>query len=210
MLYIDDDQHHQYVYDAFGRLRYVKNQSSTLIASYRYNGVGHRIVWHYDVDADGTLESTSDDPKFHFVYDERWRPLETYRDDHSSIDSDPKERFDYHNAGLAGGGSSSYIDRVILRDRDHNSGGGGWASAADGTLEERVYLLQNWRADVVGVILPNGGPQMYYRYDAYGTSFAIEAENFGLDCFRHGDRVLGAVAGERQPRFAANVDLLTH
>jgi len=82
-------------------------------------------------------------------------------------------------------GSSLYIDRVILRDRDHNSGGGGWASAADGTLDERANsksgLLQNWRADVVGVILPNGGPQMYYRYDAYGQPIAIHAGDIDGD-----------------------------
>ncbi len=174
----DDGQHHEYVYDAFGRLRKVKNQSSVQTTEYRYNGLGHRITWHYDVDADGTLESTSDDPVYHFVHDERWRPLETYRDTHSSIDSDPKERFDYHAAGLGGSGSSSYIDRVILRDRDHNSG---WASAADGTLEERLYLLQNWRADVIAIILPNGGPQMYYRYDAYGVPFAINAGDVNGD-----------------------------
>jgi len=71
---------------------------------------------------------------------------------------------------------------VILRDRDHNSG---WASAADGTLEERANskddLLQNWRADVVAIILPNGGPQMYYRYDAYGSPFAIDGGDIDGD-----------------------------
>ncbi len=85
-------------------------------------------------------------------------------------------------AGLAGNGSSSYIDRVILRDRDHNSG---WSSAADGTLEERANskdgLLQNWRADVIGVILPNGGPQMYYRYDVYGEPIALHAGDIDGD-----------------------------
>lgn len=70
----DDAQHHEYVYDAFGRLRKVKNQSSVVVAEYRYNGLGQRITWHYDVDADGTLESTSHDPRYHFVYDDRWRP----------------------------------------------------------------------------------------------------------------------------------------
>jgi len=117
------------------------------VAEYRYTGVSHRIVWHYDADL--------------------------------------KERFDYHSAGggagLAGSGGSSYIDRVILRDRDHNSV---WSSAADGTLEERVYLLQNWRADVRGVILPKdggGGPQMYYRYDAFGEPIALHAGDIDDD-----------------------------
>jgi len=84
----------------------------------------------------------------------------------------------YYHTSIAGSGGSSYIDRVILRDRDHNSG---WSSAADGTLEERVYLLQNWRADVVAIILPNGGPQMYYRYDAYGQPIALHAGDIDGD-----------------------------
>lgn len=73
----DDDQYHKYVYDAFGRLRRVLNQSSDLVAEYRYNGLGHPISWHYDVNADSDVDS--DDPVFHFVHDERWRPLATER-----------------------------------------------------------------------------------------------------------------------------------
>lgn len=50
--------------------------------------------------------------------DERWRMVATYR----NSDSSPKERFVYHAAGFAGSGSSSYIDAVVLRDADRNSG----------------------------------------------------------------------------------------
>ncbi len=49
-------------------------------------------------------------------------------------DADPKEVFVPHGAGLGGYAGSSYIDGVILRDRDANSG---WTSAADSTREER-------------------------------------------------------------------------
>ncbi|MCL4742522.1 MAG: hypothetical protein KJZ54_10010 [Phycisphaerales bacterium] len=52
-----------------------------------------------------------------------------------TFDADPKERLVYHNAGLAGGGGSSYIDAVILRDRDANTA---WEDEADGTLDEGV------------------------------------------------------------------------
>ena len=116
----DDNENYKYVYDVWGRLMEVKNQSDTLIAEYDYNGLGYRVHWHYDVDADGTLDSTSDDPDYYFVYDTRWRIVATYRE----TDSSPKEQFVYHNAGLGGSGSASYIDEVILRDRDDSNG---WA-----------------------------------------------------------------------------------
>ena len=58
-------------------------------------------------------------------------------------------QFVYHNAGTDGRGGSSYINSVILRDKDDNAG---WASSADGTLEERYYYCQNWRGDVVEIM----------------------------------------------------------
>ncbi len=56
----------------------------------------------------------------------------------------------YHTAGLAGYGSSSYIDAVILRDDEFD--GGEWPEEADATLDRRVYYCQNWRADVVAIL----------------------------------------------------------
>ncbi len=135
---IDDGEDYEYVYDPFGRLRFVnRTDNQALVAEYRYNGLGFRVGWHYDVDADGTVENTSDDPWFYFAYDEGWRMVATYR----STDSSPKEQFVHHVAGLGGFGGSSYIDGVILRERDANTA---WASAADGTLEERLYYCQNF------------------------------------------------------------------
>ena len=80
-------------------------------------------------------------------------------------DANPKESFIYHNAGIAGMGGSSYIDSVILRDRDANTA---WTAASDGTLEERRYLVQNWRADVTTMLNTSGEPIEWYRYSAYG------------------------------------------
>ncbi len=79
-------------------LRKINTQASALVAEYRYNGLGFRTAWHYDVDEDGTVENTSDDPWFYFCYDERWRMVATYR----SSDSTPKEQFAYHAAGYGG------------------------------------------------------------------------------------------------------------
>jgi hypothetical protein len=80
---IDDGEHYEYVYDVFGRLRKVLNRDTeALVAEYTYNGLNHRVGWHYDVtdqggEPDGIVNS--DDPWYHFVYDERWRIAAVYR-----------------------------------------------------------------------------------------------------------------------------------
>lgn len=181
----DDDKDYEFIYDAFGRLVEVQNQSQQTVAEYTYNGLGYRTGWHYDVDGDGTVEAntsgTPDDPWFQFVYDARWRITATYRASHHSswtIDSDPKEQFVYHNAGVAGAGGSSYIDAVILRDRDANTA---WESQADGTLEERTYYCQNWRADVVALMTDSGELVNQVRYDPYGVPFGIALADMEAD-----------------------------
>jgi RHS repeat-associated protein len=57
-----------------------------------------------------------------------------------------------------------YIDSVILRDRDADNTGG-WAGSPDGTLEERTYYVQNWRADVVALLTDAGQLIQQIRYD---------------------------------------------
>ena len=164
----DDGEFYKYEYDAFGRLRKITNQdfSPKLVAEYTYNGLGHRIGWHYDVDADGTVENTSDDPWFYFAYDENWRIVATYRDD----DTSPKEQFVSHNAGLGGYGGSSAIDGIILRDKDADTA---WSAASDGTLEERVYYCQNWRGDVSVVIEDDAEMVEWVKYSSYGIPFGL-------------------------------------
>jgi RHS repeat-associated protein len=91
---------------------------------------------------------------------------------HRDQDANPKEAFIYHAAGLAGAGGSSYIHSVILRDRDNTSCGTGcdpWTQSSDGTLEERRYHVQNWRADVTTILKSSGEPVEWLRYTAYGT-----------------------------------------
>ncbi len=79
-----------------------------------------------------------------------------------------KESFLYHAAGLGGNGGSSYIDDVILRDKDANTA---WASAADTALEERLYYCQNFRHDVVQTLTSAGKRAEKIRYTAYGIPF---------------------------------------
>jgi RHS repeat-associated protein len=86
--------------------------------------------------------------------------------------STPQESFVYHAAGNAGRGSSSYIDSVVMRDRDTNT---------DGTLEERRYYVQNWRADVVAITKSNGDPLQYVVYSPYGEPVTHAVADVDLD-----------------------------
>ncbi len=72
-------------------------------------------------------------------------------------------------------GGSSYIDAVVLRDRDTQATPGG------GSLDERRYYVQNWRSDVVALppeLEPDGDPSMKPRAEMvrstpYGTPIRI-------------------------------------
>ena len=174
---IDDGEDYEHVWDVFGRLRavYVRNTSpakTDLVSEYRYNGLGYLVSRHQDTDTDGDVDGS--DVTFETVFDERWRAVATYR----AGDSDPKELFLHHAAGASGFGGSSYIDHVVLRDRDDTNG---WAGAADGTLEERIYYCQNWRADVVALIDSAGGMLEWVKYSAYGVPFGMPAKDADSD-----------------------------
>jgi len=180
----DDGKDYDYEYDVWGRLRKVKNQSSVLVAEYFYDGLGQRTGWHADWDADGAVETSNDDPWYMFVYDDRWRVAGTYRVASSAtatsgtVDTYPKEQFIYHNAGTDGRGSSSYIDSVMLRDRDYSTA---WTAAADSTVEERLWYGQNWRADVALMMNSNGRPLEKVKYSAYGVAMQMTHLDFNSD-----------------------------
>jgi RHS repeat-associated protein len=59
---------------------------------------------------------------------------------------------------------------VVLRDKDANTS---WTSASDGTLEERIFYCQNWRADVVALVDSNGQMLEWVKYSAYGVPFGL-------------------------------------
>lgn len=170
---------YNYKYDVFGRLVEVRDFESTAIARYRYNGLGHRIMWQHDADFNGIL---IDDERYYFMYDERWRSIAAFRNQ----DTHPKEAFVYHAAGFGGYGDASYIDSVILRDRDNDDAtttdpSNGWRAAADATLDERVFYCQNWRADVVALAKADGTPMEYIRYSSYGEPFSTPAADLNVD-----------------------------
>ncbi len=169
----DDGKDYDYVYDAFGRLREVKDRSSgNIVSEYEYNGLGWRIRAINDSDADGSL---ADETAEHFAYDEAWRLIAIF--DGSAAVDEPREQVVYHRAGLDGKGRSEYLDRVILRERDTTG-------ASPDTLDERVYYLNNWRSDVIGVLSSAGEQLESVRYSAYGVPFLLAAgdvkETFGV------------------------------
>lgn len=185
----NDGRHYEYVYDAFGRMVEVKNRSShASLAVYRYDGLGQRIGWHYDCAGssgmpDGVLNDS--DPWYWFIYDDRWRSVATFRVPCSgsgdkfrsgTADASPKERFVYHAAGRDGRGSSSYIDSLLLSDRDLDTGSsaadGGWLSAGSGTLADQIYFYTNWRNDTIEVSTSTGVRAAQFRYSAYGQRVA--------------------------------------
>ena len=68
-----------------------------------------------------------------------------------------------------------YVDDLVLRDRDTN---------ADGTLDERLYAIQDANWNVTTVVAANGDVQERYSYTAYGKC-EIRMPDFSLD----GDQV---------------------
>jgi len=169
----DDGEDYEYEWDAFGRLRKVKNTAgSALIAEYRYNGLGYRIAVHEDTDTDADVDSN--DKWYYDAFDERWRQVARFRES----DTSPKEEFVPHAAGNCGFGASSYIDIVVCRDKDANTA---WTSASDGTLEERAYYCQNWRADVSAIVSAAGGMLEWAKYSAYGVPFGLPGGDTNSD-----------------------------
>ncbi len=169
----DDGESYKYEWDAFYRLRKVKNRSNNaLVAEYKYNGLGYRISIHEDTNSDGDVDGS--DKWYHHAFDERWRWVATYRES----DTSPKEEYLHHAAGLDGRGAGSYIDLVIYRDRDINSG---WTSAADGVMEERLYYCQNWRADVSAIVTDTGQMKEWVKYSAYGMPFGLPGGDTNSD-----------------------------
>jgi RHS repeat-associated protein len=77
-------------------------------------------------------------------------------------------------------GGSSYLDSLVLTQRDLNTT---WGSAADSDAEAWHYPLTNWRNDTVRVEGDVGGILAGYRYSAYGSRSNTLAADFNQDGF---------------------------
>ncbi len=144
-----------------------------VVSNYRYNGLGFRIGWQYHQTANaGGPGIVAADPWYWLVYNDKWQQIAAYRVPGGSgnswanaAETQPKEVITHHMAGVNGAGGSSYIDSVVMRERDNTAWGDAVSSWA---LTGRQYLLQNWRADVVLSIDTAGTITDRIRYTAYG------------------------------------------
>ncbi|MBN8643748.1 MAG: hypothetical protein J0L61_00720, partial [Planctomycetes bacterium] len=169
----NDGQTYKFEYDAFGRLRKIRDQSNNLVEEFRYNGLNHRIAWLYDADND----VDGSDPWFYFVYDRSWRMVASYR----GSDAEAKELFVNHQAGLNGTQTSLPLDAFVLRDRNT---AGYWADSVSSFSGERTYHCQNYfggRGDVVAILTSTGKQMEQVRYSAYGVPFGIPAGDTNAD-----------------------------
>ena len=169
----NDGQTYKFEYDAFGRLRKIRDQSNNLVEEFRYNGLNHRIAWLYDADND----VDGSDPWFYFVYDRSWRMVASYR----GSDAEAKELFVNHQAGLNGTQTSLPLDAFVLRDRNT---AGYWADSVSSFSGERTYHCQNYfggRGDVVAILTSAGKQMEQVRYSAYGVPFGIPAGDTNAD-----------------------------
>ena len=156
---VDDGESYKYVYDPMGRLREVLARSDdSLVAEYKYNGLRYRVSEHLDTDDDGDVDGSDD--WWHYAFDTRWRVISKY----VGSASDPEEEFVHQRAGRDGRGGSSYIDELALRDRD---------TTGNGTLDERIYYCQNWRADVSALVDDAGAIVEWVKYSAYGVPVGL-------------------------------------
>ncbi len=127
-------------YDAWNRLVKIVDGSDT-VSEYEYDGAKRRVVQKSFVS--GSLDETR-----HLYYTEpsQWQVVEERVD--SSTDAD--RQFVW---------GKRYIDDLILRDRDTTS---------NGTLDERLYALQDANWNLTSVVNTSGTVQQRFNYDAYG------------------------------------------
>ncbi len=113
-----DEQGRSLIYDAWNHLIQANGTDSSIIVSYSYDGIGHRLT-----------ETASQSNTRHLYYSASWQVIE--------------ERIE--NSGLKQSAryvwSPVYVNALVLRDYDFNLTGG-----SDFDIKERTYALQdaNW------------------------------------------------------------------
>ena len=140
-------------FDAWNRLVKVVDGSDT-VAEYQYDGAKRRVLVRRYVS--GSLDETR---HAYFTEPASWQLIEE-RVDNST---DPKLQFVW---------GRRYIDDCVLRDRDTTS---------NGTLDERLYALQDGSWNVTSIVSASGAVQERFAYSPYGApmflsvSFAVQA-----------------------------------
>jgi RHS repeat-associated protein len=129
----------QYVYDAWNQLVAVKNSGGSTIASFAYDGTGRRIV----VD-EGSVEK-------HLYYSDQWQVLE------ERVGGNATAQYIW---------SPTYIDALILRDRDTD---------ANGSLDERLWPLYDANWNVTALVNNSGNVVERFEYDPFGAASFLNA-----------------------------------
>jgi len=134
-------------YDAWNRLVKIE-EGSDKVAEYEYDGTKRRSVKK-------TYESGSLDETHHFYYTEpaKWQVVEERADS----SSDPDRQFVW---------GQRYVDDVILRGRD---------TTGNGTLDERLYGMQDANWNLTSVVDTGGAVEERYAYTPYGSCVVLSA-----------------------------------
>jgi len=140
-------------YDAWNRLATTSDfliSTGPRVMTYRYDGVNRRVSARTQWIEAGTSVTR------HSYYNSGWQLLEERVDSSTNAD----RQFVW---GLR------YIDDLILRDRDTD---------ANGSLNERLYALQDANWNVISITNTSGEKEARFRYDAYGRPSYFNGTNF--------------------------------
>jgi len=140
-------------YDAWNRLVEIADGANT-VSEFAYDAAKRRIVQKSFVS--GTLNETR-----HLYYTEpsRWQVVE----ERVGTSTSANRQFVW---GLR------YIDDLVLRDRD---------TEGNGTLDERLYSLQDANWNVTGLINTSGTVQQRFLYTAYGLPVFLSSSFVGCN-----------------------------
>ncbi len=139
-------------YDAWNRLvKLVDDTTTHTIASYQYDGAKRRVV--EQTYTAGSLEELEETRHCYFTDPSKWQVIEERLDS----STDPEQQ---HIWGLR------YIDDILLRDRD---------TTGNGTLNERLYGLQDANWNVTALVNDSGVAQERFAYSAYGQPVFLDA-----------------------------------
>ena len=136
-------------YDAWNRLVKLEAGENTL-AEYVYDGAKRRVV--KKTYSDGSLDGIR---HFYYTDPKKWQVIEERLESGGTISANPNRQFVW---GLR------YVDDFVLRDRDTDS---------NGTLDERLYALQDANWNVTALANASGTTQERYTYSAYGMPHVL-------------------------------------
>ena len=141
--------HYDLTFDAWNRLVEVDDASS-VVAKYQYDARNFRVV--KKTYSGGSLSETR-----HFYYDGSWQVVEERLESGGVVSSNANRQYVW---GLR------YTDDLVLRDRD---------TTGNGTLDERLYALQDPNWNVAAIANTSGVIQERYTYAAYGKPSFLDA-----------------------------------